>query len=115
MDTHHLTPDIADAAPQAPSDPHAGRTGESAQWRLDMLKELAEIGMEVARAFGRQAVVAADATLPGDPVSDGAIKAEAACKSASRSVRQTLALHAKLEKQQRDLAKTEAAEKAATE
>jgi hypothetical protein len=105
MDTHHLTPDTANAAHAAPSGPVAGRTESRAQWRLAMLEELAEIGMTVARAIGQQIAAAAEVARmnePGAPPSEAIVKAEGALKSVSRTVRQTLAFHAKLEKQQRD-------------
>lgn len=109
MDTHQLDPHTAEPADAAPDAPLAARMGtcgrarttrERGEWRLAMLEELAEIGMESARAIGQQVVDAVKATPLGEAPSKEVVRAEAALRSASRSVRQAVALHAKLEKQQ---------------
>ncbi|MGH7022939.1 MAG: hypothetical protein ACREEB_05010 [Caulobacteraceae bacterium] len=73
-----------------------------AEWRLRLLEELAEMGMELARALNPGATVGAEP--PSDDKSPAKLRDPAeAFWSVSRAVRLTLALHARTDQELRDL------------
>lgn len=76
-------------------------TGQRAERRLRTLEDLAEVGMALARSLLRRAELAeaGDAAADDEPV--GAAEAALAFSRLSRAVRQTLALEARLEDEQR--------------
>jgi hypothetical protein len=106
-----------DAAPAEAPDPAVLR----AERRLQLLQELTEIGMNLARALERQALAAADPVDPTDPASPDAAEASAsravttpdpsvAFARISRAVRLTLALEARTDEALRALRAGVAAE-----
>ena len=110
----------ADAAPAEAPDPAILR----AEWRLRMIEELAEIGMDLVRDLHRQALAAADpaepaaADTPETPTTSSGRRAAtpggdpaAAFARLSRAIRLTLALHARTDEALRALRAGVAAER----
>lgn len=104
-----LSPMPDDAALAEAPDPAIPR----AEQRLRMLEKLAQLEMELAEALQRQAIAAANPTLPADPDADAEPATGAAPDTAgelsagfariARSLRLTLTLQARAEEQLRAL------------
>jgi hypothetical protein len=106
------SPAANDPSPDRPEshvradDPAAADIG----WRLGMLRELAEIGMEVARAVRDEVVAQPAPDQPGETDRDRAALVLALSRI-SRAVRMTLALHAQFTEDHRLLGEQSAAER----
>ena len=90
-----------DAPPDTQEDPAAPVPETPAAWRQQVLQQLAEFGMQMAQALVSQAQAEAPAQADEASADPKALKAladiGAAFARVSRSVRQTLALHARFE------------------
>jgi hypothetical protein len=106
MEQAHFTPS---SAGPAPNDPFLDRPEADLAWKLPMLRELAELGMDMARDVRARAVAepkpepapdrpaTADGRINEPAKADGETDSLArAFARLSRSVRMTLALHTKL-------------------
>ncbi|HEX4742521.1 MAG TPA: hypothetical protein VH353_14440 [Caulobacteraceae bacterium] len=93
---------MSDALPAESPDPAIAR----AEQRLSLLRELAEIGMDLARALHREAL-AAEPAAPETPAADPA----GAFARLSRAIRLTLALEARTDEALRSLRSGLAAER----
>ena len=116
MEQAHFTPSAAEPA----NDPFLDRPEADLAWKLPMLRELAELGMDMARDVRDRAVAepkpepapdqqaTADEPAKNDGKTDSLARAFARL---SRSVRMTLALRAKLAEDSRRSSEERAAER----
>jgi hypothetical protein len=114
MEKTHFTPS------QMPHDPAADRPESHARpeapaaaeigWKLGMLREIAEMGMEMARDVRDQAVAEPAPDQPAKPSRDPDTLARAFARL-TRAVRMTIALHTRLEEDHRRQSAENAAER----
>ena len=131
MEKTHFTPSSVNPAPNdpaadrpaagsCPNDPFLDRPETDLAWKLPMLRELAELGMDMARDVRARAVAepkpepAPDQPAMADEPAKADDKTDALARAfarLSRSVRMTLALHTKLIEDYRRSGEERAAER----
>jgi hypothetical protein len=92
MEQTRFTPSSADPVP---NDSFLDRPEADLAWKLPMLRELAEMGMDMARDVRDRGVAEPAPDQPAKPDGEGDAPARAFARL-SRSVRMTVALHTKL-------------------